>query len=96
MLLVLGVELLPVPEVLFGVEVELGLVELVPLMSGLLELGEVELGEVELGEVVSVELLLLGLDGEVEFMSELLDPVVDDGEVEVLEPVGLELVEGVL
>jgi len=90
-LLVSGVELLPVPVVLFGVVLELGLVELVPLMSELLE--------PELGEEVELEgdeVELLELDGEVEFISELLDPVVDEGEVELLEPVWLELLEGEL
>ena len=74
---------------LFGVEVEFGLVVLLGLVEVLLEL--------ELGEV---ELLPLELDGEVEFMSELLlledGEVVEEGEVELLEPVWLEDVDGLL
>lgn len=82
--------LLPEPEVLFGVELELGLVVL---LGFELLLGEVVsvLLEPELGEA---EVLLP--EGEVEFMSELLEPVDEDGEVEVLEPVWLDEVEGEL
>ena len=85
MLLLSGVELL------FGlVELDDGLVEVlfefVEFMSELLEL--------EVGEVVSVELLLDGVEV-VEFMSELL-LVVEDGEVELLDPVWLDCVDGVL
>ena len=89
-----GVELLPVPVVLFGVELEFGVVvelleePLVPLISELLE--ELD-GEVLDGDVVEVE-----LDGDVEFISELLELVVEDGEVELVEPVWLEELEGVL
>jgi hypothetical protein len=86
-----GVELFGL--VLFGVEVEDGL-----LVFGFAEFMSV-LPELELGEVV-----LLELDGEVEFMSELLElgvvvsdgEVVDEGELEVLDPVWLDEVEGLL
>jgi hypothetical protein len=89
-----GVE--PFGVVLFGVELDDGLVVLVGLVefvSVLLEL------LVDDGEVASVLLLVL-LDVEVEFMSELLllvdGEVVELGEVEVLEPVWLDDVDGVL
>lgn len=86
-LLLSGVELFGLE--LFGVEVEDGLVVLL----GLVEFGSVLLEEVELGEV---DVLLLELDGEVEFMSELLDEgeVVEDGELEVLDPVWLDELDG--
>ena len=92
-LLLFGVELEEGFEVLFGFE------EFMSLLLEL-ELGDVLLLELESGEVLLLELLeldgvLLELDGEVEFMSELL-PVVEDGEVEVLEPLGLDCVDGVL
>jgi hypothetical protein len=76
---------------LSGVEVELGLVVLL----GFELFGEVEFGEVEFMS----ELLDPEVDGVVEFMSELLDgevEVVDEGELDVLEPVWLLWVEGVL
>ena len=93
-----GVELFGLLE--FGVDVDDGLVVLFGLVvSVLLELVVSVLLELELGDV-DVELLLL-LEGEVEFMSELLlldedGEVVDDGEVEELDPVWLVEVDGVL
>lgn len=79
MLLLSGVELL------FGlVELDEGLVEV---LFGFVEFMS-ELLELEVGEVVSVELLLDGVV-EVEFMSELL-LVVEDGEVELVDPVWLD------
>lgn len=76
----------------FGFEVLFGFDEFI---SELLEL----LGDVELllGEVEELELLegeLLVLDGDVGFMSVLLDPVVDDGEVELLDPAGVDVLDG--
>jgi hypothetical protein len=87
-----GVELLGVVE--FGVEVDDGLVVLV----GFVEVVSVLLELVLLLGEVAVELLL---DGVVEFISELLldeedGEVVEEGEVEELEPVWLDDVEGVL
>jgi hypothetical protein len=85
-----GVE--PLGFVLLGVEVEDGL-----LLFGFAEF--ISVLELELGEVV-----LLDPEGEVEFMSELLElglvvsdgDVVEDGELEVLDPVWLDEVEGLL
>ena len=86
---------------LSGVELELfglvvlvddGLVELVGFVEFMSELLE------PVGEVDVLELLLDGedeLEFELEFMSELL-LVVDDGELELLEPVWLDCVDGVL
>ena len=85
-------------ELVSGVELELfGVVELeddglVDELFGVVEFIS-ELLELELGDAVSVELLLGGV--ELEFMSELL-LVVEDGEFELLEPVWLDWVEGVL
>jgi hypothetical protein len=84
--LVLGLE--PFGSVLFGVDVEEGLVVLLGLEAFVSEALEPELGEVELVP-----------DGEVAFMSELEleeGEVVDEGELDVLDPVWLEEVEGVL
>jgi hypothetical protein len=87
-----GVELLGL--LLLGVVVEDGLVVLLGLEEFMSELLD---GEVELGEL---EVLLLELDGEVEFMSVLLlEPdgeVVEDGELEVLESLWLDDVDGLL
>ena len=84
-----GVELFGLE--LFGVEVEDGLFGLVVLL-GLVEFGSV-LVVLELGEV---DVLLLELDGDVEFMSELLDEgaVVEEGELEVLDPAWLDELDG--
>ncbi len=92
---------------LFGVELEFGLDVLFgfeefmsELLELLLELGLVESvldGVLDVVELADGE-LLVALDGEVEFMSVLLEPVVvvEDGEVELLEPVWLDEVDGVL
>ncbi len=89
---------------LFGVELELGFEVLFgfeEFISVLLELLLLELGLVESvleGVLEVLELLdgeLLVLEGDVEFISELL-LVEDDGEVEVLEPVWLDWVDGEL
>ncbi len=85
-MLVLGFE--PFGSVLFGVEVEEGLVVLLGLEAFVSEPLEPELGEVGLVP-----------DGEVAFMSELEleeGEVVDEGELDVLDPVWLDEVEGVL
>lgn len=84
-MLVLGLE--PFGSVLFGVEVEAGLV-LFGLDAFVSEVLEPALGEAELVP-----------EGEVAFMSELgleEGDVVDEGELEVLDPVWLDEVEGVL
>ena len=93
-----GVELFGL--LLLGVEVDDGFVVLFGfVVSVLLELllGVADVEEELLdGEVASGVLLVLD-DGELEFMSELLDgEVVLDGEVEVLDPVWLDDVDGVL
>jgi hypothetical protein len=84
--LVLGLE--PFGSVLFGVEVDDGLLVLLGLEELVSELLDPELGEVE---VVP--------DGEVAFMSELEleeGAVVEEGELDVLDPVWLDEVDGVL
>jgi len=81
---------------LFGVALEFGFDVLFGFDEFMSELLELLLGDVvEELELLEGELLVL-LDGEVEFMSVLLEPVVEDGEVELLEPVWLDWVDGVL
>lgn len=78
----------PFGSVLFGVEVDEGLLVLFGLEEFISELLEPELGDVELVP-----------EGDVAFMSELEvedGEVVEEGELDVLDPLWLDEVEGVL